>query len=150
MEEVTGAIPSRLFSQNEANDLVPTLQLSFATISRVRSKVEDLLGDLADGDPVRVAGILRGEEPVPEGEEARVDRLQTMILDLGQALESVVAHGVIIQEIDPAMVDFPSVLDGRVVLLSWQYGEPAVEYFHEVEEGFESREPLPDAHPMMQ
>lgn len=142
--------PTRLFSPAEANALVPSLQLSFATISQVRTDVEELLADLAGGDPMRVAGILRGEEPPPEGEEERVDRLQTLIVELGQAVESVVSHGVIIQELDPAMVDFPAVVDGRIVLLSWQYGEREVEYFHEMEEGCEARAPLPDANPILQ
>lgn len=148
--EVLGAGPSRLFSREEANELIPSLQLSFATITQVRIGVEDLLSNLAEGDPTRVAGILRGEEPAPAGEEREVEELQRLILDLGQAVEAVVAHGVIIQELDPAAVDFPSVVEGRLVLLSWQYGERSVEYFHEVEEGFEAREPLPDARPMMQ
>jgi len=142
--------PTRLFSAAEANALVPSLQLSFATISQVRLDVEELLGDLAGGDPMRVAGILRGEEPPPSGEEERVDKLQTLIVELGQAVESVVAHGVIVQELDPGMVDFPAILDGRIVLLSWQFGEREVQYFHEMEEGCDSREPLPDASPMLQ
>ncbi|AKU90986.1 hypothetical protein AKJ08_1373 [Vulgatibacter incomptus] len=142
-------MPSRLFSQSEANSLVPTLQLSFATISEMRSGVEELLADLASGDPTRIAGILRGEEPVPPGEEPRIEKLQSLIVELGEAVESVVAQGVIIQELDPGMVDFPSLFDGRVVLLSWQYGEHAVEYFHELDDGFESRAPLPDAHPVL-
>lgn len=142
--------PTRLFSPDEANALVPSLQLSFATISQVRLDVEELLGDLAGGDPMRVAGILRGEEPPPQGEEERVDRLQTLIVELGQAVEGVVSHGVIVQEIDPGMVDFPAILDGRIVLLSWQFGEREVQYFHEVEEGCDARAPLPDVSPILQ
>ncbi len=148
--EASTALPSRLFSQSEANDLVPSLQFSFTTISHVRLGVEDLLADLAGGDPLRVAGILRGEEAPPAGEEDRLEKLQELILELGEAVESVVAQGVIIQDLDPGVVDFPSLIEGRVVLLSWQYGEHAVEYFHEVEEGFETREPLPDVRPMLQ
>ncbi|HWV37819.1 MAG TPA: DUF2203 domain-containing protein [Vulgatibacter sp.] len=142
--------PTRLFSPEEANALIPSLQLSFATISQVRLDVEELLGDLAGGDPMRVAEILRGEEPPPPGEEERVGKLQTLIVELGQAVEGVVSHGVIVQEIDPGMVDFPSILDGRIVLLSWQFGEPEVQYFHEVEESCDERAPLPDASPILQ
>jgi hypothetical protein len=41
------------------------------------------------------------------------------------------------------IVDFPAILDGEVVYLCWQYGEPEVLFWHSVDAGFAGRRPLP-------
>jgi hypothetical protein len=43
------------------------------------------------------------------------------------------------------LVDFPCLMDGRVVYLCWKLGEPRIEYWHEIEAGFAGRQPLPGA-----
>jgi len=148
--ELSSTSGVRLFSAAEANEIVPALQLSFAAISTIRTELETLLGELAAGDPSRVVGILRGEIPPEPEQEDAVVRLQVLVLELGQAVEGLAAMGVIVKDLDPGLVDIPSELEGRVVLLCWQYGEPQVSWFHETEEGFEERTPLPDAAPMLQ
>ncbi len=147
--ELSSASGVRLFSAAEANDIVPALQLSFAAIAQIRAELEERLSQLAEGDPSRVVGILRGEvAPEPDQEEAVV-RLQVLVLELGQAVEGLAAMGVIVKDLDPGLVDIPSEVDGRIVLLCWQFGEPGVHWFHETEEGFEERVPLPESAPLL-
>jgi hypothetical protein len=69
--------------------------------------------------------------------------------DLGEHAErmrSVVRNvldlGVEIKHLDPALVDFPSFRDGRIVYLCWQEGEPTIAHWHDVEAGFGGRQPL--------
>ena len=40
------------------------------------------------------------------------------------------------------LVDFPTELDGRRVLLCWRLGEPSVQYWHDEDAGFAGRQPL--------
>ena len=40
------------------------------------------------------------------------------------------------------LVGFPSMMDGRVVFLSWKLDEPEVLHWHELEEDFSGRQPL--------
>jgi hypothetical protein len=40
------------------------------------------------------------------------------------------------------LVDFPTELDGRRVLLCWRLGEPAVQFWHDEDSGFAGRRPL--------
>lgn len=149
--EVTSTSGVRLFSHSEANDLVPALQLSFAAIGQIRNEIEVLLGGLAEeSDADHVVGILRGDTDAPPDKEEAVQRLQTLIVELGQAVEGVASMGVIIQDLEPGLVDLPSLREGRVTMLCWQFGEPQVSFFHGVDEGFEERRPLPDSPPMLQ
>jgi hypothetical protein len=49
-----------------------------------------------------------------------------------------------IQLKDPrlGLVDFPSEMNGRAVLLCWRLGESEVRYWHEVDAGYAGRQPL--------
>src|SRR5437868_5682412 len=40
------------------------------------------------------------------------------------------------------LVDFPSEMAGRHVMLCWRQGEPEVQYWHEVDAGYAGRQPL--------
>ena len=40
------------------------------------------------------------------------------------------------------LVDFPSLLDGRVVYLCWKLDETEVAHWHEIDGGFAGRQPL--------
>ncbi|MES2178906.1 MAG: DUF2203 domain-containing protein [Gemmatimonadota bacterium] len=40
------------------------------------------------------------------------------------------------------LIDFPSELDGRPMLLCWQLGEPSVQFWHDLDSGFAGRQPL--------
>ena len=40
------------------------------------------------------------------------------------------------------LVDFPAVIEGRKVYLCWKLGEPEVLYWHELDGGFQGRQPL--------
>jgi hypothetical protein len=43
------------------------------------------------------------------------------------------------------LIDFPGELDGRKVWLCWRLGEPAVQYWHDLDAGYAGRQPLPAA-----
>ena len=61
-------------------------------------------------------------------------------------LETLVAQvqetGALVTDINTGLVDFPSILEGREVLLCWQYDEPTIGYWHETDAGFSGRQPL--------
>ena len=40
------------------------------------------------------------------------------------------------------LVDFPSLMDGKIVLLCWRLGEAEVLHWHDLETGFAGRQPL--------
>jgi hypothetical protein len=53
------------------------------------------------------------------------------------------ALGVQLKDFERGLVDFPSLRDGRVVLLCWQLGEgDELEWWHDVDAGFAGRTPL--------
>lgn len=65
--------------------------------------------------------------------------LIALSLGAGQ-LESL---GVQLKDYSQGLIDFPSMRDGRVVLLCWKADEgDQLEWWHDVEAGFSGRQPL--------
>lgn len=63
---------------------------------------------------------------------------------LRQAAEEIESLGCLVKDLDIGLVDFPCRLGEREVYLCWKLGEPNIQYWHYVEEGFAGRKPLDD------
>ena len=50
--------------------------------------------------------------------------------------------GILLKDINTGLVDFLARRGGRDVLLCWRYDEPDVGHWHELDSGFENRQPL--------
>ena len=50
--------------------------------------------------------------------------------------------GVLLKDLDTGLLDFPHERDGHVVFLCWHPPEERVEYWHEIEAGYQGRKPL--------
>lgn len=52
-------------------------------------------------------------------------------------------RGVVIKSVDSGLIDFPHLrANGEEVYLCFQYGEPEIEFWHTMQEGFPGRRPL--------
>jgi hypothetical protein len=71
----------------------------------------------------------------------------THLLELRDALGEVDTLGCQIKDIRMGLVDFPSRLFGKEVLLCWRVGEDAVEFYHDLESGYSGRRPIPEDAP---
>jgi len=67
----------------------------------------------------------------------------TLLTQFTTEMSELEALGVQLKDFDRGLVDFPSLRDGRVVLLCWQLGEgDELEWWHDMEAGFGGRTPL--------
>jgi hypothetical protein len=134
-------MPKR-FTLAEAQRLIPrlepllrnaiTLKTQFAEAdTAVRAFLERVTmtgGMMVDRDQVRAAR---------ERREASGRRLKA-------ALEEVQETGCTVKDLDIGLIDFPTVFRGVEVCLCWKLGEPRIEYWHGMEEGFRGRKPIDD------
>ena len=66
-----------------------------------------------------------------------------VLYELGKLTTELHELGVQLKDYTRGLIDFPSMREGRVVLLCWQLGEgDQIEWWHEVEDGFGGRQPL--------
>lgn len=138
----------RAFTVAEANAILPRVEGVLARLDAPRARLESHMGriqilDVLWGARIRdpanpdraefleeragLRGALRNIEAVVEAE----------LLPLGVRFPpGGLEHG---------LVDFPSTLDGRWVLLCWRRGESAVHWWHELDGGFAGRRRLDPA-----
>ncbi len=132
----------RIFDVEEAKRFVPSLGATFtairAWVQRIQENTLQLrsLGEPAEirapiGDASSRAGKLRAER----------DQLIARIQEEVGKLEEL---GIEVKSLD-GLVDFRALRGGRQVYLCWQYGEPTVRYWHELNRGFSGRQPIEDA-----
>ena len=124
----------KLFTIQEANALLPNVRTIVANIQRAHRRVaqyRDEAKQAAEAAEKGGGGISSGL--------AYAEALTTLTTAIAE-LESL---GVQLKDFERGLVDFPSMRDGRVVLLCWQMGEgDELEWWHDVDAGFAGRTPL--------
>ena len=66
-----------------------------------------------------------------------------LLLDLSVGAGDLESLGIQLKDYNHGLIDFPSMRDGRVVLLCWKADEgDNIEWWHDVESGFAGRQPL--------
>lgn len=104
------------------------------TIARLRSARAGLSDDDAR-EALAEAGPQNGG-----GSPGRL--VSEAFVELRAALRQLQEAEVVLRDLDRGLVDFPSVREGREVYLCWLEGEPEIGYWHDLEAGFDGREPL--------
>ena len=69
---------------------------------------------------------------------------EAAIQQLREAIDSVQKIGCLIKDLDTGLIDFPATLDNHEVYLCWKLGEPRIDYWHNVDDGFSGRQPILD------
>jgi hypothetical protein len=121
----------RHYTLDEARALLPQVRRWLESLERLRAELDQrdrrLAGLLATGKDLGGPGVrlwLEGFAALQETlHEFRKRELQVKDLDRG-------------------LVDFPSLLDGKEVLLCWERGEEDIEFWHDLESGYAGRQRL--------
>lgn len=131
--------PERLFTVEEANALLPGLKELLVQVGEARRQLLQTARDLENlerrRDRSNVLQLARHLRETRERLGANRDALRA-------AFARITDQGIEIKNIEPALLDFPAWRDGRIVLLCWREGEPAVAHWHDREAGFAGRQPL--------
>jgi hypothetical protein len=124
----------KIFTVDEANALLPRVRGIVTNIQKLHKRLTSYRSEAqaAAGAADNGGGGIR--------DGARYAQLVTSFTnDLGE-LDKL---GVQMKDFGRGLIDFPSLRDGRVVLLCWQLGEgDEVEWWHDVDAGFAGRTPL--------
>ncbi len=65
-------------------------------------------------------------------------------MSMRTALSELRQMDVVVRDLDRGLVDFPTFREGREVYLCWLEGEDQIRFWHELETGFDGRQPLED------
>lgn len=118
----------KVFSVDEANRTLPLVSRIVADIATQHAHWRDRIDAYETSMPPRSQDI-----------EIEVQQLAAEMQGYVQELREL---GIEVKDFQLGLVDFPAERDGRPVYLCWKLGEPAVQYWHELDTGYADRQPL--------
>ncbi len=131
---------NRTFTLQESQELLPVLESLLRTAIDGKKAVEQIEHEFKEAsnqvflsggslvDVVRLASRKR--------EKAK------LVQRVKDALAEIDAIGVQVKDLDMGLLDFPCVVDDRVILLCWKLGEKAIAHWHGTNEGYRFRKPI--------
>jgi hypothetical protein len=132
----------RLFTPEEANDTLPRLRPLLERLVKERGALAERAGELQAAQ-----GIVAGNGGrIDAGRLAELqDAAARSAAEVAALVEELQRAGVQVKDLDRGLVDFPArhPESGETVLLCFELGEPGVEHWHDLEEGFAGRKRLP-------
>ncbi len=124
----------KLFTIKEANELLPLIRPKLEQIKahyKILASFRETVKAAAGAAQFGGGGMENGSAYVKSLYE--VSRITT---EIHQA-------GIQLKDYTRGLIDFPCMMDGRIVLLCWQLGEgDKIQWWHDLETGFAGREPL--------
>ena len=130
----------RYFTVEEANEALAEVRpLTEELVAHRRALVE--LQERQAAVTTRIAGNGGNVEP-SELQEVQ-DRLDEEVAGIARCVARIHELGALVKDLDDGLVDFPARRGDEDVLLCWRLGEPEIEFWHGLDEGFSGRRPLP-------
>ena len=123
---------SRFFTLAQANQLLEVLRPLVAEMLATRDSILALQPQL---EAVLNKAIHNGGSDVSAEALDAFDALKKSLYTIQQ-------YDVFVKDVNSGLIDFPSIRDGNVIFLCWQFGEDEVKFWHEVETGFKDRQPI--------
>jgi hypothetical protein len=124
----------KLFTLEEANSLLSRVRPIVKSIQRSHRRLISFQTEAqhaSEGAESGGGGMTRGPQ------------YARLLLGLSMGAGQLESLGVQLKDYNQGLIDFPSMRDGRVVLLCWKADEgDQVEWWHDVESGFAGRQPI--------
>ena len=132
----------KTFTLEEAQSLLPVLESLLKRAIEDKQSAEEVGSGLSE----LIRRIyLSGGMKVDASKVAKLrSEMETYLLRVRESIAEMDSIGVQVKDLEAGLLDFPCRLDDEVVLLCWRMGEPAIEHWHTVEQGFQGRQPLDD------
>ena len=123
----------KIFTVEEANELLPTITPKLRALKNHYARINSMR------EQARAAATASEAGGGMEGGSFYVQNLY----EIGKITTEINDLGIQLKDYERGLIDFPSVKEGRIVLLCWQLGEnEQIEWWHEQDGGFAGRKPL--------
>ena len=132
----------KVFTVDQANSMLPLVQLITADLVQLSSDLiarRERIVELERHNPQASGAGFHAEELSQSKADLEHDGLK-----LQEYVEELRELGVEPKSGPEGLVDFPALIDGRLVYLCWKLGEPTVSHWHELDGGFAGRQSIAD------
>jgi hypothetical protein len=131
---------SKTFTLSEAQTLLPVVEALLRKAQEAAARSGELEAEMQVlAHRIFLSGGMHVDVSVAARRRAERDKAMQEAKDTLAEIDSI---GVQVKDLEEGLLDFPSVMDGKPVLLCWKLGEPTIAHWHTEEEGFAGRKPL--------
>ena len=130
----------RTFTLQEAQVLLPVLEGLLKKAIDGKKLIEEVEEDFQQvSNRIFLYGGVQVDLARLAKRKAEKDKATQQVKDAIAEIDSI---GVQVKDLDIGLLDFPCVVEDRVILLCWKLGEKSIEHWHSMEEGFRGRKPI--------
>jgi hypothetical protein len=122
----------RVFTLSEANQLIPQLEEHLRSVKKGKTVLVRIKEEIKKAASKASAG---------GGSPSGAHYIRSLEL-ISENLRAIQEMGVLVKDLEMGLCDFPHLLDGRIVYLCWKLGENDIRWWHEVNTGYQDRQPL--------
>jgi hypothetical protein len=131
---------SRRFYLSEAESLLPQVSAWIQEAVSLKSECQEAENKI---EALSQKVMLYGGIIVDRGRAQAVrQRRDDTLEQLKATVEKIHETGCMVKDLDKGLVDFPTLFRGEEVYLCWKMDEPAIQFWHGVEEGFAGRKQI--------
>ena len=132
---------ARLFTIEEAQTMVTEIA---PLVAEMTSAFAGIRREITDA--CRATGLEPGSDALPERLEER-GVAPALVGRVNDLIRRITEKGCLVNGPEAGLIDFPALLDSRIVFLCWKHGEPRIDHWHAIPDGFAGRRPLLDLRP---
>jgi len=126
----------RLFTVEDANKTLPLVRRIVEDVVRQHRQWREKILELD-----LVASSSRADEPRDRAEKLEQEA-QSLAHEIDGYQRELEELGILLKDRRLGLVDFPSEMAGKRVLLCWRLGEAEVQFWHDEDAGYAGRQPL--------
>lgn len=128
----------RFFTLLQAETLLPQLERLLRGVIDQKRAYEQAEGEITSMSQriTLTGGMLVSREQMARTRKKK----DAAVRGLAAAVEKIQDLGCQIKDADTGLIDFPTLYRGQEVYLCWKLGEPSIEFWHRVEDGFRGRQ----------
>lgn len=130
----------KTFTLDEAQSLLPVVESLLDRALKAKQAAGELQGEMSS--LMRRVYVSGGMFLDIAAAQKRKVTLEALVQRAKDSLEEIDSIGVQVKDLDIGLLDFPCLLEGETVLLCWKRGEPRIEFWHRVDDGFAGRQPI--------
>lgn len=129
----------KYFSVEEANALLPNIQLELYQLQEMKREFESKFLRLRQLK-ASLPKIRRSE--APDLFFSLECEMEFLHMQAETHIGNLERTGAQLKDVGLGLVDFPALIDGKEVLLCWKQGEERIMHYHGIHEGMAGRKPL--------
>jgi len=131
---------SRFFTLQQAERLIPQVESGLRAAISLKSEYAAAETEVQQTSRhIMMSGGVQVDVNQVMKQKERRDAISSR---LKEAVENINEIGCVIKDLDVGLIDFPTMFRGQEVYLCWKLGEPAIQFWHGVEEGFRGRKKI--------